>query len=61
MGDNVCCPHFIVLDCTDTDEHKHIACAGSLDDSPAIDNDTAIKRCLGDFENCLLKPRGENL
>ncbi len=60
MGANVCCPCFLVLDCGDDPNHKHIACRGSLDNSPVIDNSLAKRNCLSDFRSCPLRPKGEN-
>jgi len=59
MGDNVCCPYFVVANCAETSEHKHIVCLGSLTNNPGIDNEMAIKWCLGDYENCPMRPKGE--
>ena len=59
MRDNVCCPHFIVLDCGDTEEHRHIRCEGSFGDGLGIDNNKAIKWCLGGYGRCPRRPRKE--
>ena len=59
VADNICCPHLVVLDCADTDSHKHIGCCASLDDSLGLDNNKAMVWCLGDFANCPMRPRGE--
>ena len=60
MSDNVCCPYPAILDCADTDEHKHIACLGCVGDGPGVDNNTARKWCLGDFKNYSLRPKGDD-
>jgi len=59
MSDNDCCPNLVIVDCSDTDEHKHIACVGSLDDGPGVDNETAMRWCLGNYRDCPQKPKGE--
>ncbi len=59
MGDNMCCPYLDIIVCADTDEHKHVACRGSLTDSPGIDNEFVANWCLGDFYQCPLRPKGD--
>ena len=60
MSENVCCPYFAVLGCADTDEHKHVACLGSLDDGPGLTNEVVEHWCLDGFRNCPWRPRGED-
>jgi len=59
MGDNICCPYLVILDCADSDDHKHLGCEGSFGDGPGVDNDRAVKWCLKDFKNCPMRPRGD--
>lgn len=59
--DNHCCPYFVVVGCADTKEHCHVACTGALDSTTiTLSNDDAKERCLGDYEKCPMRPRGED-
>lgn len=48
--ENVCCPYFTVIDCADTEEHKHILCAAS---GTVISNETGKNYCIGNFRGCV--------
>lgn len=50
--DNLCCPELVVVDCSDTDEHKHLVCGNS---KAILTNDTVIKICITDHHKCLLQ------
>jgi hypothetical protein len=56
---NACCPYFDVIPCADTDEHKHIACRGAIGNK-LISNGVTRKLCLGDFQVCPFRPKGED-
>lgn len=48
----VCCPCPVILDCADTDEHKHPGCTWV----GPIANTIVKEICLGDFQRCPRKP-----
>jgi len=60
MAENVCCPLLRLVDCADTDEHKHLFCdqqhtiVGNM-----FDNDWVRSFCLGDFEGCKYRLKGD--
>lgn len=60
MAENVCCPLLKVVDCADTEEHKHLYCDSrhTLEES-LLDNDCVIVFCLSQFKECKYYPRGE--
>ncbi len=50
--ENVCCPELLVVECSDTDEHRHLLCG----DSKAILTNAMIKNlCIGNFSKCILQ------
>ena len=51
-GENVCCPELMVVDCADTDEHKHLVCGYSR---AILDNETVIEVCIRDHHKCILQ------
>lgn len=51
-AENVCCPELVVVDCADTDEHKHLVCSYS---GAILDNETVIDICIRDHSKCVLK------
>jgi len=58
---DVCCGFFYVMNCIDTEEHKHLGCEvkNELDENPIIDNQYAITYCISEnFKECLYYPRG---
>lgn len=59
--ENVCCPMFGIVDCADTDKHKHLFCMShhTLEDC-VMSNDHAREFCLGSFTDCAYYPRGED-
>lgn len=57
---NVCCRFLAVIDCADTEEHKHIGCEvkNELDENPIIDNEYAKVHCVSeDFKACPYYPK----
>lgn len=60
MDTNVTCPYFVVLDCADTEEHRHIGCRACFDTGLGLTNDIARSWCLGQFEKCPCRPKGED-
>jgi hypothetical protein len=48
---NVCCPFFDLMDCGDTDEHRHIACRAK---GGLINNSETVFKCISDYnwQNC---------
>lgn len=42
---NCCCPYFKVVDCGDTEEHKHIRCEAN---GKVIPNSMAVSLCVSD-------------
>ena len=48
--DNVCCPYLAVVNCSDTDEHKHLICTFSV---TVIVNETVATLCIGNFKECI--------
>ena len=60
MSINVCCPYLVVIDCVDTDGHKHIGCRACIDEGTGLTNDVARDWCLGQFEECPNRPKGED-
>ena len=58
MGENVCCPMLNIVDCGDTDEHKHLLCASKcIIDTTMIDNEQVKRYCIGDFSQCKYYPK----
>ena len=51
---NKCCPLLAVLDCADTEEHKHLICS---DSNAVISNDTVRELCLGDYSKCVVNTK----
>ena len=49
---NVCCPELLVVDCQDTNEHKHLVCGCS---KHILENSTVCKICVGKFADCVLQ------
>ena len=45
-GNNACCPYLVIIDCADSNEHSHIACQGSLNDSPGIGNHLQMRSLI---------------
>lgn len=54
MEDNYCCPYLNIVECTDTDEHNHLACAAALMMviDTIIDNEWIMEYCLNNFDDC---------
>lgn len=60
MDENVCCPFLEVIDCTDTDEHKHLFCGSHyVIGDVVLDNERVKIFCLAKFKDCVYYPRGE--
>ena len=49
---NVCCPFLLVVDCADTEVHRHLICG---DSKAVITNDTVRNVCIGEFVKCVLR------
>lgn len=50
--DNVCCRYFAVVECGDTDEHKHLGCVAG-EDIFLVGNEHVRVCCLGGgFKGC---------
>lgn len=50
--ENVCCPDLDIIDCADTDEHRHLMCSYS---SALLENGTVKQYCLENFKGCVLR------
>lgn len=49
--ENICCPNFRVLECADTQEHRHLICGYS---NIPISNETTRNLCIGlGFKECI--------
>ena len=61
MGtENICCPMLNIVDCGDTDRHKHLLCiARHTIEGCVMSNEDAREFCLGKFMQCGYYPRGE--
>lgn len=51
-ADNNCCPKLLIVDCADTDEHKHLVCGFS---KAILENSTVCEFCVGGYESCVLR------
>jgi hypothetical protein len=58
IAKNVCCPDLAVVDCADTEEHRHFAC---LQSRTPISNQTVRDLCSRDWETCALFTLVEHL
>ena len=47
---NKCCPKLCIVDCADTDEHKHFCCFYAM---ATISNDTVKNVCIDDWLKCV--------
>lgn len=49
--DNICCFMLAIVDCADTEEHKHFICA---DNKNILSNETVKSLCIDNFKTCLI-------
>jgi len=58
MSENVCCPYLQVIDCEDTEEHKHLMCDPYYTiNHILIDNDWVKVFCICEFDKCKYYPK----
>mgnify|MGYP001594112237 FL=1 len=58
MSENVCCPMLNVIECGETDEHKHLLCESKcIIDTLMIDNDQVKSFCMADVVECKYYPK----
>jgi hypothetical protein len=48
--ENACCPELCVVDCADTQEHKHLLCGFS---NTILTNQTIRNLCIENFGMCV--------
>jgi hypothetical protein len=53
-SDNICCPYLTVIECGNTDEHKHLFCIQrtTCHGQKLMPNSTVKNLCLEDFKTC---------
>lgn len=56
LTDNVCCAKLLVVDCGDTDEHRHFVCEYP---KAILKNETIIKVCILKPSSCVLRSDNE--
>lgn len=51
---NICCPYLVVIDCGDTDEHKHLFCTmrTTCNGQKLMPNSTVKNLCLEGYRTC---------